>query len=52
MTGPHELYSIKALIVADEEMLAAVRPIKSFLTKHRHLVTPEARELILRSVTL
>ena len=23
MTGPHELYSIKALIVDDEEMLAA-----------------------------
>ena len=42
----------EATDITDEEMLYAVRPIKSFLTKHRHIVTPEAREIILRSVTL
>ena len=38
--------------ISDEEVMFAVRPIKSFLTKYRHIVTPEAREIILRSVTL
>ena len=42
----------EATDITDAEMHKAVVPIKSFLTKHRHLVTPEARELILRSVTL
>lgn len=38
--------------ITDAEMLAAVRPIKTFLTKHRDLCSPEAREIILGAVTL
>jgi hypothetical protein len=37
--------------ITEAEMLAAVRPIKSFLTKHRHIFSAEQRELILRAVT-
>lgn len=37
--------------ITDAEMLAAVKPIKAFLTRHKHLVTSEAREIILRAVT-
>lgn len=37
--------------ITDAEMLAAVRPIKAFLTKHKHLVTAEDREVILRAAT-
>ena len=48
--------------ITEAEMLAAVRPIKAFLTKaakeqhglhpHRALVTPDEREQILRAVTV
>jgi hypothetical protein len=40
--------------ITDAEMLAAVRPIKSFLTRapqYGARVTPEDREIILRAVT-
>lgn len=37
--------------ITDAEMQAAVRPIKAFLTKHRDIVTPDAREMILRAVS-
>lgn len=33
--------------ITDEEMLAAVKPIKAFLTRQK--VSPEAREIILRA---
>lgn len=32
----------------DEQFAAAVRPVKSFLTKHRAMVTSDERERILR----
>lgn len=35
----------------DEEVRAAVRPVKAFLTRHSHIYGPEQREIILRSVT-
>ncbi len=37
--------------ISETEMLAAVRPIKAFLTRHKHLVTDDAREQILRAVS-
>lgn len=36
--------------ITEQEMLAAVRPIKSFLTRHSHVYSAEQRELILRAV--
>lgn len=36
--------------ITDAEMQAAVRPIRSFLTKHREIYSATARELILRAV--
>ena len=38
--------------ITDAEMLAAVRPIKSFLTRHASVYSPERREIILRAVDL
>jgi hypothetical protein len=35
--------------ITDAEVVAAVKPIKAFLTRHKHLVTPEWREIILRA---
>lgn len=35
----------------DEEVAAAIRPIKAFLTRHRHVYTAEMREQILRAVS-
>jgi hypothetical protein len=37
--------------ITEAEMLAAVRPIKSFLTRHAHVYSAEQREIILRAVT-
>lgn len=37
--------------ITDAEMHAAVRPIKSFLTRHAHIYSAEQREWILRAVT-
>jgi hypothetical protein len=37
--------------ITEAEMLAAVKPIKAFLTRQGSLVSAEAREIILRSVT-
>ena len=37
--------------ISDEEMRAAARPIKSFLTRHSHVYSAEQREIILRAVT-
>jgi hypothetical protein len=37
--------------ITEAEMLAAVRPIKAFLTKHKELVSDREREIILRAVT-
>jgi hypothetical protein len=37
--------------ITDAEMRAAVRPIKSFLTRHAHVYSAEQREIILRAVT-
>lgn len=36
--------------ITDAEMCAAVRPIRSFLTRHSHIYSAEQRELILRAV--
>lgn len=36
--------------ITDAEMRAAVRPIRSFLTRHAHVYSAERRELILRAV--
>lgn len=36
--------------ITDAELRAAVQPIRSFLTRHRDIYSPEARELILRAV--
>lgn len=38
--------------ITDAEMQAALRPIKSFLTRHAHVYNPFARELILRQSQL
>jgi hypothetical protein len=37
--------------ITDAEMLAAVRPIKAFLTRHTSVYSAERRERILRAVT-
>lgn len=37
--------------ITDAEMLAAVRPIKAFLTRHAHVYSADQREQILRAVT-
>lgn len=37
--------------ITEAEMLAAVRPIKSFLTRHAGVYSAEQREQILRAVT-
>lgn len=37
--------------ITDAEMLAAVRPIKAFLTRHAHVYSAEQREIILRAVS-
>lgn len=37
--------------ITDAEMLAAVKPIKAFLTRHASIVTQSDREIILRAVT-
>jgi len=37
--------------VTEAEMLAAVRPIKAFLTRHAHVYSADQREIILRAVT-
>lgn len=37
--------------ITDAEMRDAVKPIKAFLTRHKHIVTPEDREMILRAVS-
>lgn len=37
--------------ITEAEMLAAVRPIKSFLTRHASVYSDRAREQILRAVT-
>lgn len=37
--------------ITEAEMLAAVRPIKSFLTRHAHVFSADQREIILRAVT-
>lgn len=37
--------------ITEAEMLAAVRPIKAFLTRHREVYSSSQREQILRSVT-
>ena len=37
--------------ITDAEVLAAVRPIKAFLTRHASVYSAEAREIILRAVT-
>jgi len=36
--------------ITDAEMRAAVRPIRSFLTRHAGIYSPERRERILRAV--
>jgi len=36
--------------ISEAAMLAAVRPIKAFLTRHAHVYSAEQRELILRAV--
>ena len=36
--------------ITDAELRAAVRPIKSFLTRHAHVYSPERRERILGAV--
>ena len=38
--------------ITDEEMKAAVRPIRSFLTRHAHVYNAEQRSLILGAVDL
>jgi hypothetical protein len=37
--------------ITDAEMRAAVRPIKSFLSRHTHIFSADQRERILRAVT-
>ncbi len=37
--------------ITDEEMLAAVRPIKSFLSRNKAVFSEHQREMILRAVT-
>lgn len=37
--------------ITDAEMKAAIRPIKSFLTRHSHIYSASQREIILRSVS-
>jgi hypothetical protein len=37
--------------ITDAELAAAVRPIRSFLTRHRDIYSAERREIILRPVT-
>lgn len=36
--------------ITDAEMRAAVRPIKAFLTRHKHMLGSADREMILRAV--
>jgi hypothetical protein len=38
--------------ITEAEMLAAVKPIKAFLTRHKDVYSDEARERILRWVTV
>ena len=38
--------------ITEAEMLAAVKPIKAFLTRHKELVSTDEREIILRAVTV
>lgn len=35
--------------ITEAEMLAAVKPVKAFLTRHRQIIRPERAELVLRS---
>lgn len=35
--------------ITEEEMLAAIRPIKAFLTRHKAIVSDDERDLILRA---
>lgn len=38
--------------ISHREMILAARPVRTFLTRHQSIVTPDDREQILRSVTL
>lgn len=38
--------------ISDAELVAAMRPIRSFLTRHAHVYSSEARELITRQADL